>query len=108
MNSNSTNSTKLRETFGIIDGKTGKTYPDILNYHLEVMMITDIKLLQNSVLTNSMDKQTYPIQIDSKLKRLLRDKGIAKVIVSFQIRTNGKLALARIYQNTQKEIGELK
>lgn len=104
---NSNNSTKLRETFGIIDGKTGKIYPDILNYHLEIMYITDIKLLPNSVISTKAINGTevfYPIQIDSKLKRLLKDKGIAKVIVSFQIRTNGKIALARIYQNTQKEI----
>lgn len=97
----------MRETFGIIDGKTGKIYPDILNYRLEIQTITDIKLLPNSILT-AFDGESYPIQIDSKLKRLLKEKGIAKVIVSFQIRTNGRIALARIYQNTKQNPLEYK
>lgn len=89
--------TNLRDTFGIIDKNTGKIYPDILIYFLEHQVITDIKILPNSVIYDK-DNVCYLLQMDSKLRRALKEHGIMKVIISFQRRTTGNIALARIYK----------
>lgn len=90
----------IRQTFGVIDSKTGKLYPDIIDYSIKTLFIADIKLLPNSVL--ELNKEFYYVHCDSKLKRKLKEEGLVKVIVSFQNRTYGNYAECRIYQNSTK------
>lgn len=90
------NSTKplIRETFGIIDGKTGKLYSDILSYALEREILTDETLLPNSVKYRK--NLCYILQMDSRLRRALRTEKMVNVIISYQRRTTGNIALARL------------
>lgn len=87
MNSN------IRETFGIIDPKTGHAYNDIINAFLMSVRITqDDKDLGKVFLR---DNLAFHLHMDSKVKREIKEKGYCDCIVSFQIRTDIKIALAR-------------
>ena len=90
----------LRETFGVVDGKTGKLYPDLLSYALEKGIVTDSILQPNSVMYRK--GICYTTHIDSKLKRVLKEQGLASVIISFQKRTTGNIALARLYKENNE------
>lgn len=92
---NSLSSISNRDTFGIVDSKTGKLYSDILDYWIEVHFITDIKILPNSTINSHIPQAPFLLHCDNKLKRELREKVVAKVIVSFQKRTTGNFAFAR-------------
>lgn len=92
MNSN-TNFSTLRETFGIIDPKTGYQYSDILNAFLMSVRITqDDKDLGKIFLR---DNLAFRLHMDGKVKREIKEKGYCDCIVSFQVRTDIKIALAR-------------
>ena len=93
------NPAKVRQTFGVIDKLTGKQYTDIISASMEVRLITEIKLLPNSIL--SYKDEVYTVHCDSKLKRKLREEGLVRVIVSFQKRIYGNYAECRIF--TEKE-----
>jgi len=90
---------KIRETFGVVNPLTSKQYTDIILASIEARLITEIKLLPNSVLFYR--DEAYLIHCDSKLKRKLREEGLVRVIVSFQKRTYGNYAECRIF--TEKE-----
>ena len=88
----------IRETFGIVNGKTGALYPDILRYHLGW---DNFCALHCSLHTLEEQGEQYYLHMDSKLKRALAalDMGeTVKVVISFQHRTTGRIALARLYK----------
>ena len=76
MNSN------IRETFGILDKETGKQYSDIINAFLLSLRITE-------------EDKHFLLHCDSKVKREIKEKGYCNCIVSFQTRSDCKIALAR-------------
>lgn len=96
--SNSNPSKGIRDTFGIIDGKTGELYPDILSYHLGQDVFYPLHLSLKDIQERG---NRYLLHMDSKLRRRLRNLKEAegqKVIISFQTRTTGRIALARIHR----------
>ena len=99
----------IRQTFGVKNPLTGRLYPDIINYHLTVRELTDIKLLPNSFVESHLKDESgerYLLHLDSKLKNKLRKEGIVTCIISMQKRACGNIAEARIYK--EKKQGELK
>lgn len=89
----------LRETFGVIDKATGQKYPDILSCFLQEAYFTYAHLYADWLLPKN-GNLYYSLQMDSKLKqklKTLRGGEEQKVIVSFQRRTTGAIALARIF-----------
>lgn len=103
----------IRQTFGVINPKTGKLYSDIIDYHLTIRQLTDIKILPNSFIESNIkgeEGEFYLLHLDSKLRNRLKKEGIVTCIVSMQKRTYGNIAEARIYKEnkrTEKQ-GELK
>lgn len=92
-------SKEVRQTFGIINPFTGKLYLDIIDYHITIRQLTDIKLLPNSVIESHIPEEKgefYQVHCDSKLRRELKAKGIVTCIISMQKRTTGNYAECRI------------
>lgn len=99
-------SNSIRQTFGVINSLTGKLYPDIIDYHLTVRELTDIKLLPNSFVESHLKNESgemYLLHLDSKLKNRLRKEGIVTCIISMQKRAYGNIAEARIYKENFTE-----
>jgi len=102
----------MRDTFGIIDPFTLDIYKDILDYHLGTRLFTQVSCKDRYILEKGI---FYILHMDSKLRRKLHELsyptqlslatlGIEaqKVIISFQHRTKGFIALARIYQENRE------
>lgn len=87
MNSN------IRETFGILDKETGKQYSDIINAFLLSLRITEEDKKANKIILNN--NTHFLLHCDSKVKREIKEKGYCNCIVSFQTRSDCKIALAR-------------
>lgn len=84
----------FRETFGIIDPLTKEVYKDIKSSFLLTRVITIEDLYNSSIKEASQD---FLLHVDDKLWfRILRNKQ-ENCIVSYQIRTNGNFALARLF-----------
>ena len=88
-----------RETFGVVNPQTGKQYADIISASMEARLISDIKLLHNSMLFYK--EEPYLVHCDSRLKRKLKEEGLVRVIVSFQKRTYGNYAECRIFKEKE-------
>jgi hypothetical protein len=85
-----------RETFGVIDSKTGQLYSDLISFTLSRESLRNTHLLTTTVRFNSV---IYRLHMDSKLKQALRKLGIGEtveVIISYQIRDTINIALARL------------
>lgn len=85
----------MRETFGIINPRTGNLYPDLVAYHVEYRTFDAMELLDGSIFS---DEVEYKLHMDSALKRILKEDKAQRVIISFQQRTTGNIALARVYK----------
>jgi hypothetical protein len=90
--------TEIRETFGLIDPLTGKRYQDIQNAFLLTLRITEQDKIEKRI-TLSTNNLSFFLHCDSKVKKEIKEKGFCDCIVSFQIRTDIKIALARKLQN---------
>lgn len=91
MNSN------IRETFGIIDKETGEQYPDILYAFLLELRIT--KEDREAGKIQLKDGASFILQMDGPVRRKIMEKGYCDCLVSFQGRTDIKIALARKIRN---------
>lgn len=98
----------VRDTFGIVYGRTGKLYPDLIEYFLEVtsisksyLSVTKIYSSKDTEIKNN-NIEEYRIHMDSKLKKTLKnlpDSTIeVPVIISYQKRTTGNFAFIRLFQ----------
>lgn len=88
----------LRNTFGIIDKKTGQKYPDILVSHLELRCISFNEWFIDKYIRESADrKKGYRLLLDHKTAKELVQHGSIKAMVSFQLRTDGAYAVARLF-----------
>lgn len=100
---------KIRDTFGIVDQRTKKIYPDILDYSLLLARFSQSNLFQRTFLVRTSEGITteYILHMDAKLKRalkLLEPINSIEVIISLQKRTESiNIALARIYQRKEQE-----
>lgn len=95
------NNYTLRDTFGVIDSKTGKIYPDIKDYFLITDLFEPRHLNKGSYYYDTI---TYVLHKDKKLKRAIMKEGKVRVIISMQRRTDCNIALARIYQNSNNKL----
>lgn len=96
--------TEVRETFGLIDPLTGKQYEDIQNAFLLTLRITEQDKVERRI-TLKDNSLSFFLHCDSKVKREIKEKGYCDCIVSFQIRTDIKIALARKLQNIARREG---
>lgn len=95
---------EIRKTFGIIDPATGKRYGDILYNTLRTIEFTSISL--TSIETLLLENRYYslymePCLITELTELFLKDKNSERkilAVVSFQVRTDGYIAVARLYQ----------
>lgn len=93
----------VRDTFGIKEQKTGKPYHDILTAFLQLRYITDKDLDNGFIFENPAKEEVtntndlFFLHCDGKLRRLLQQKQEVQCIISFQIRTTGNFAIARIF-----------
>lgn len=87
-----------RNTFGIIDKETGQKYPDILVSHLELRSISFAEWFLDKYIAESADrKKSYRLLLDHKTAKELVQHGSIDAIVSFQLRTDGGYAVARLF-----------
>ena len=96
----------IRETFGIVDQKTKKPYSDLLSYSLKRDSVSQAFLFQKVIEVNG---EVYILHMDSKLKRILKTLELGEttdIIISLQVRTNLRIALARSYVPKNNENNE--
>ena len=94
---------KFRETFGIIDPSTKQKYKDVLRSFLILRRITRQDLASTFVYPNPHSANSYQLHADSKVRRIINQKGDCPCIVSFQTRRVGNkniqnIAFARLYE----------
>ena len=94
---------KFRETFGIVDPKTKQKYKDVLKSFLILRRITRQDLASTFVYPNPHSANSYQLHADSKVRRIINQKGDCPCIVSFQTRRVGNksvqnIAFARLYE----------
>lgn len=99
----SNSNSKIRETFGIIDPLTKQKYKDIKRSFLELRRITKEDLLNREILEPSTRKAPYLLHTDLKVNRIIFNEGYCDCIVSYQERTTGRIALARIFIKKEEE-----
>ena len=100
---------KIRNTFGVIDKKTNKKYSDILTSFIKVLTLTpeDLDYKYLIIPSEKYGDIIYHLKTDSTLRNKLREEYKVECIVSFQIRRQGNVAVARIYESFRKN-GEKK
>ena len=89
----------IRNSFGLKDPKTKEQYQDIIKAHREVHTIGPKNLFHKNLFG-------YELLCDSILKRELAKNNEIRVLVSFQERTTGRFAVARllsVYNNIQRK-----
>lgn len=92
----------IRDTFGVKDSD-GNLYPDIISYHLETLLVAKPFLVWTKIYDSK--GREYKLHRDSRLRQelgKLHGKERLKVIVSFQQRTTGNFAFARLYEENRK------
>ena len=93
-----------RNTMGLYIPGTKEKYPDIVSAHLQLRTLSFDEWYLNRTIRESRDRQKlFMLLIDFNLQRELTQKGSATVMVSFQIRTTGCFAVARLYEETKKK-----
>lgn len=87
----------IRQTFGIIDQETGKQYEDIIHAFLLSLRITEEDRKIGWITLTNMT--SFRLHCDSVVRKEIIEKGYCNCIVSFQIRKDIKIALARKDRN---------
>ena len=91
-----------RNTMGLYDPQTKQRYEDIISAHLQLRTLSFDEWYPDRTIRESKDRQKlFLLLIDFNLQRELVKKGSATVMVSFQIRTTGCFAVARLYKQTK-------
>ncbi len=99
------NSKKTRNTFGVIDKRTGKKYSDIITSFIKTLPLTpeDLEYKYLVIPSEKHGDITYQLKTDSTLRNKLRKEYKVDCIVSFQIRRQGNVAVARIYESNRRK-----
>lgn len=91
-----------RNTMGLYDPITKQRYPDIISAHLQLRTLHFEEWYFDKAIRESRDRQKlYDLLIDFNLQRELIKHGRAAVIVSFQVRTTGLFAVARLWKESK-------
>lgn len=94
-----------RNTMGLYDPATGKRYEDIISAHLQLRTLSFDEWYLDRTVRESRDRQKlFLLLIDFALQKELTMKGSATVMISFQIRTTGCFAVARLYDKTKTKV----
>jgi hypothetical protein len=87
-----------RNTFGILDKETGKQYEDVKVFHLELRRISFDEWFIDKYISESADrKKNYKLLLDHRAAKELVQQGSIEAMVSFQLRTDGAFAVARLF-----------
>lgn len=94
---------KFRETFGIVDPKTKQKYKDVLKSFLILRRITRQDLASSTVFPSPHSANSYQLHADSRVRKIINQRGDCPCIVSFQTRRVGNksvqnIAFARLYE----------
>jgi hypothetical protein len=93
----------VRNTFGILDKETGKRYADIISSHLQLRRLSfDDWFIVGRIAESKDRNKEYKLLIDHALKKKLCQELVVDVLVSFQIRKDGCYAVARIFDVNKK------
>lgn len=92
---NSQPNIKERNTFGIAN------HSDILGSHLQERTLSLEDYKRGSLNENRDRNKEYKLLVDHRTLEALYEKKTINAIVSFQRRTTGNFAVARIYQPTK-------
>ena len=92
---------KLRETFGIVDPVTKEKYKDVISSFLIASTLTKNDLDRGYIypsLKQALKGEVYKLQVDSAVRKEIKENKECKCIISYQTRTDfGKIAFARVF-----------
>lgn len=87
-----------RNTFGILDPITKKQYEDVKVSHLELRRISFDEWFIDKYIAESADrKKKYKLLLDHRAAKEIVQQGSIDALVSFQLRTDGAYAVARLF-----------
>ncbi len=93
-----------RNAMGLFYPGTKKRYEDIISAHLQLRTLHFEEWYFDKAIRESRDRQKlYTLLIDFNLQKELVKEGRAAVMVSFQVRTTGCFAVARLWKETKKK-----
>lgn len=95
MNSNLIINNTYRKTFGIYDPQTNKRYDDIISSFLMTKQLS-LNDIHNGTISPDRSLTKYILHVDNNAELAIKRHGILRCIISFQTRTTGKYAIARI------------
>ncbi len=89
-----------RNAMGLIDPNTGSQYSDIISAHLQLRKISVDDWLVKTFLVESEARNLHQFKIllNHKTLQTLLQNGEINALVSFQTRTSGRFAVARIFE----------
>lgn len=85
-----TNKRTPRNTMGI-------DYPDIISAHLQLRRITEADFCSYTIAESKDRHKSYTLLIDFPVLAAIKQTGEASCLVSFQVRTSGCFAVARLW-----------
>lgn len=91
---------ELGMKFGVRDS-TGQIYHNIKDYFLLSKILTLADLEKGSLLAPNKSNQVYQLTIDKRLKDEIIKNGKAAAIISFQRKTEGFFAVARLFETSR-------
>lgn len=86
--------------FGVRDS-VGMMKHNIKEAFLLSKILTPQDLERGTLLSPNKRSEEYILVADSKLRNALCNKGVASVIISFQRRTEGNFAVARLWESSR-------
>ena len=86
----------FRDTFGLFDPQTGLRYKDVISCHLRPMWLTS-EIHDQKIITDEQGA-AYILHCDPLVRKELGMEGDALVMISYQRRTTGNYAMARLYR----------
>lgn len=102
-----TNIDTYRNVFSIINPETKKKYEDIVTSFIHVRTLNDVDLYLSKIIEPEDRRKSFILLVDQNTEDRIKSKGIAKTIISFQIRTKSDfsqvyVAVARLHKDEIK------
>lgn len=86
--------------FGVRDSN-GQVYSNIKDYFLLSKLLRTTDLEAGIIKAPNKSNTTYQLTIDKRLKERILTNGLAMAIISFQRKTEGCFAVARLFETTR-------
>jgi hypothetical protein len=86
-----------REDFGIYN-PLGKKYADIISAHLQLRRLSTEDFYEGRIAESGDRGKNYRLSLDKETAESILKNGEVAALVSFQVRTSGYVAVARLYK----------